>query len=166
MTEPITNFYTNVEKSGICYGYVMNMPPDEWEGRHNFIQYLFPNDEASENVIGSPVLTPVVVERFRDIPLLRERHKNAFIRFLQHIGLSYDDGRVKMVDQLLVKQRVVDRNHNQLRITRILRSMILLGQPELSVALFGVLRDLRQRYGISDTTFFYWETALSLLNKA
>jgi len=49
-------------------------------------------------------------------------------------------------------------NHNLLRLTRIIRSLALLGQTDLSTALYGALR--RECEGhVSTVTLEYWKEA-------
>ena len=49
------------------------------------------------------------------------------------------------------------QNHNWLRITRVLRSLHLLGLPDEARAFFALLATVRQQ--IDPTTWRYWEAA-------
>jgi hypothetical protein len=57
-------------------------------------------------------------------------------------------------------------NHNHLRLTRILRSLHLLGEPQAALAFYDALSDIyydERRTGrnrISDRTFSFWSGAI------
>lgn len=141
------------------YDQMMGRSDHDWEARHDFIQYLFPNDEPSANLADAPVLTAKVREVWAGSSNLKLLHRNAFIRFLEHVGLRFDPqhGTIKVVNSGLVLMRLVQRNHNQWRITRVLRSMRLLGQQQLSNELYKVLLEISDSYGgVNTTTLDYW----------
>lgn len=145
------------------YFKIMELTDHGWEARHDFIQYLFPNDEPSANSSTAPVLTPELQELWLASPTLQDQHRKAFYRFLEHIGLCFDNlhGTITVVNKGLVLKRIVWRDHNQWRITRVLRSMRLLGQPQLSNELYKVLLNINENYGsISTITLDYWHKAM------
>jgi hypothetical protein len=57
-------------------------------------------------------------------------------------------------------------NHNHLRLTRMLRSLQLLGEPQAARALFDALADVYNGErrgggnGISERTFDFWKSAV------
>jgi Opioid growth factor receptor (OGFr) conserved region len=100
------------------------------EAVHDFIQWLFPLAEPSRFNPDAPLLTEEDVGAFRADPLLRDNLQRSFERLLTFLGLGRDpDGRI--VEGPNFRSRATDvwaaRNHNWLRITRILRSLRLLG---------------------------------------
>lgn len=91
------------------------------EVEHGFIQFLFPLPEPSKAVLGSPILTP------EDIAVFKAKN--------EHGGMARHD----LSDQVVLATRLMagfyattgnwkyPRNHNHLRITRIIRFLTLIG---------------------------------------
>jgi len=145
------------------YYQCMELSDHGWEARHDFIQFLFPNDEPSASFSTAPVLTPEVQKLWLESPTLQDQHRKDFYRFLKHIGLHFDllHGTITVANKGLVLRRIVWRDHNQWRITRVLRSMRLLGQPQLSNELYKVLLNINEEYGgINSVTLDYWHKAM------
>lgn len=161
MEKPVLDFYQGE------FHNIINMNDSQWEARHDFIQYLFPNDEPSATLPNAPLITPKLQQIFRTNEDLRQKQRIAFYRFLEHIGLEYIqlNGTIVIQNSGLVHLRIERPNHNRLRITRVLRSMILLGQSHLSNELYKVLLDIHNRVHIDQTTMKYWTSAIDLSSK-
>src|SRR4051794_40787710 len=67
---------------------------DSLEEAHDFIQWLFPLPEASAFNPDAPLLRGDDIAAFAADPLLRQRLRRSFDRFLLFLGLAWDDGRV------------------------------------------------------------------------
>lgn len=141
--------------SGYTLEQVLGWPDEDWEEQHDFIQFLFPTDEPSMFNPDAPVLDSATIARFRADPLLRHRLRRSFDRWLSFCGI------IRTVDGLAFDNpnpRVWDRqNHNWLRITRVLRSLNLLGLPDEAQAFFALLTTIRPK--IDPITWGYWERA-------
>ena len=141
--------------SGYTLRQVLEWPDGEWEDRHDFIQWVFPTDEPSMYNSNAPVLDAATVARFRADPLMRQRLRRGFDRWLSFCGVARTaDGLAFDNPNPGVWGRA---NHNWLRITRILRSLNLLGLPDEARAFFALLATVRQQ--IDPTTWRYWEAA-------
>jgi hypothetical protein len=145
---------------------VWNWDDDAWEEVHDFIQWLFPLPEPSRFNPDAPLLTPQDIDAFGREPRLRENLRRSLERFLTFLGLSREeDGRVVEAENFAA--RAADAwavpNHNWLRISRVLRSLTLLGLPGETAAFFAWLREthLRHRFPIGADTFRYWEQAIA-----
>lgn len=134
------------------------MGETEWEAHHDFIQWLFPNNEPSMVIASAPLVTRATRLMFINDTGLTNRLITAYERFLKHIGMAYKNGKVIVVDQGRVYKRVISRDHNQLRITRVLRSVRLLGQSQLADALYKTLLTFD---GINEITLEYWKDAMN-----
>jgi hypothetical protein len=136
---------------------------DEMEDVHDFIQWLFPLREPSQFNAQAPLLDDANIAEFRSDPRLRANLMRSFERFLEFLGLRYDDGCITNAGDATAHQRDLWRypNHNWLRITRVLRSARLLGLEEEARAFFKFLGELKEsgRSGIDPVTFRYWEDA-------
>ena len=138
---------------------------DELEDRHDFIQWMFPLPEPSRFNPDAPLLTEDDIAAFRNDEALRGHLLESFERILSFLGLSLTaDGRV--VEAPHFSARAPDvwaaPNHNWLRITRILRSLALLGLEAQARALYDRLEAFftGQRFPIPADTFRYWTEAV------
>lgn len=137
---------------------------DYWlEVTHDYIQWLFPTREFSRVVPNAPTVNNEIEAAFHDDELLRCHLRASLIRMLSFYGLAYTGNNItKGHNWAARKGNWFDQDtHNNLRITRMIKSMACLGlQPEAR-ALFQCLRGLRNsKYcGIGSTAFDYWEKA-------
>lgn len=131
---------------------------------HDFIQWLFPLPEPSRFNPDAPLLAPEDIAAFRSDEYLRANLHKSFERILTFLGLSLAaDGHV--VEGANFSARTPDvwdtPNHNWLRVTRILRSLRLLGLEAESQALYERLEILYRggRFPILADTFRFWMEA-------
>jgi hypothetical protein len=117
------------------------------ESHHDFIQWLFPLPEASRAVPGSPVLTAAEILAIKASPKAQanlaaaQRRMEWFYEWTDH-WLQRGD-------------------HNQLRITRIIKSVrLLVGDAQADQFRYRILTKAhRLNAEISDTTLRYWAEA-------
>ncbi len=138
---------------------------DDWlEATHDFVQWLFPLPEPSAVNPGAPLAGPEVRQAFRDDPLLRGHLHASFLRMLRFYGLALGNDGVVRPAQNWAQRSAWFRHggHNDLRITRILRSMNVLGRGEDARALLDCLERLRasEPCGVNARAFDYWRAAL------
>lgn len=119
------------------------------------MQWLFATDEPSLFNPDAPVLDTATIASFRADPLLRHRLRRAFDRWLAFCGIIRTDDCLVFDNP---NPRVWGRqNHNWLRITRVLRSLNLLGLPDEAQAFFALLTTIWAK--IDPTTWRYWDQA-------
>lgn len=140
-------------------------PDDELEFVHNYIQWLFPLPEPSQFNPDAPLLTASDMTAFKADPVLQGNLQKSFARILRFLGLQQDTpGKIQEGDNFQDRQADVwsGPNHNWLRITRILRSLTLLGQADQARALYNFLSTVYKikQFPISKTTFQFWTDAL------
>jgi hypothetical protein len=129
--------------SGYTLEQVLGWDDEDWELQHDFIQWLFATNEPSMYNPDAPVLDAATIARFRADPLLRHRLRRAFDRWLAFCGISHSYDSLTFDDP---NPRVWDRqNHNWLRVTRVLRSMNLLGLFDEAQAFFTLLTTIRAK---------------------
>lgn len=134
----------------------------EMEDVHDFIQWIFPLREPSQFNPDAPLVNDADIAEFRADPALRQSLHRSFERFLAFLGLAFEDGKVVEGADFARKAGVWrHRNHNWLRISRVLASLRILGLEEESRAFFTFLESLRDggKSGIDSTTFGYWTGA-------
>jgi len=123
----IIGFYrgSTPDSRGRLLAEILAWDDDRLESVHDFIQWLFPLPERSAFNIAAPLLTPDDIAAFRGDPALQAALKHSFERMLQFYGFARDG--VTIVHSSGAAEWLTQGNHNFLRITRILRSLSLLG---------------------------------------
>lgn len=132
------------------------------EADHDWVQWVFPTNEPSQFSWEAPLLSRKESELFSVDIYLQKKAIRAFEKMLGFLGLSLVDG---VVDYLAPTperpspQHVLSFfNHNMLRITRVLKSMRMMGLPGHSNALYQVLMERKDQF--SQNTLSYWEGAV------
>ncbi|HLX25415.1 MAG TPA: opioid growth factor receptor-related protein [Candidatus Cybelea sp.] len=154
---------------GRILSYIQRFDDGRLEGIHDFIQWLFPLPERSSANPSAPILDDVAIAEFRARPELRSALRRSLDRMLAFYGFMWSGDRI--VKAATFSQRSGNwlhaGNHNHLRLTRMLRSLYVLGEQVAARALFDSLSDIyedERRSGgsrISDRTFQYWKDACS-----
>jgi hypothetical protein len=138
---------------------------DLWlEQTHDYIQWLFPLQERSENVPDSPMLTKEDIDIFSNSSYLQNKILASFSRMLDFYYLKIVDGKIEQseTDQRLIRAWLNKSNHNFLRITRILKCLNMLGLKTQAQMFFSFLSKLYNKYPtlITAKTFLYWKESI------
>jgi hypothetical protein len=160
---------TGTDHRGRTLDDVLALDDDDLEHTHDYIQWLFPLPERSPYNPVAPILTSASVLRFRRDQALRARVVRATHRMLSFFGfeLSRDNGLYRVTPTAMVERRAADwltlQNHNYLRLTRILRCLMLIGEPEIARACHDALERLFETHGdvIGERTRRFWREAVS-----
>lgn len=163
----ILDFYrgTGGNGNGWRIDEVLEWSDEQMEDDHEYIQWLFPLPEKSMAVPWSPVLDKATINAFQNDPKLQAALRTSFHRMLGFYGFAVQDGSV--IQSAEFEERSADwlrpANHNHLRLTRILRSLRVLGleveAQALWVALQSVYESDRGRNSISERTYKFWTRA-------
>jgi hypothetical protein len=170
---PIVRFYRG--EAPDAYGRTLDgilQQDDEWlEREHDFIQWLFPLKVPSSVTPEAPLVGECEQRAFASDPLLRSNLMRAFERMLAFYGfrLQRDSTGTPASVQRTAEFTVQSANwltrnkHNHLRLTRILRSLRLLGLQQESSLLYAALTAIRDDEGgrsISQATRDFWRRAV------
>jgi Opioid growth factor receptor (OGFr) conserved region len=148
---------------------IQNWPDDQLEYTHDYIQWLFPLDERSGFNPEAPVLDAGTMAKFLEKPENTWRLKASLDRMLAFYGLEWADTErtirraASFAEQ--AKRWLTPGNHNHLRMTRILKSLRLLGLPNEAQALFACLQEIyeeesgKSEPGITERSFRFWRGA-------
>jgi hypothetical protein len=163
MNSPIREFYRleKPDSEGRMLEEYWEWDTDTLEHRHDFIQWMFPLSEPSSVNSDAPLVTQEDQHAFRNEPLLRSSMVRSLKVFLNFLGLEMDhDGQVVRHEQFDLRIGVWNHpNHNWLRITRILKSLRLLGFDAEAKAMWKCLRELHEEGFVSENSFRYWSEA-------
>jgi hypothetical protein len=174
----IADFYRGEapHSSGVGIDAIWEWSDRQLESVHTYIQWLFPLREPSQAVPGSPTIAAAEVEEFRRDPALRERVLRSFRLMLGFYGFAMSpaggptDGPAGGVTiapsaEFAAKCRnwLTAANHNHLRITRILKSLVLLGLKREALAWFAALQRVYADHAgvIGRATYEYWRSAVA-----
>jgi hypothetical protein len=153
---------------GRLLSHMLGFGLDELEFHHDYIQWLFPLPEPSGANESAPLLSEEDIAAFESDDSLRRALLQSFEMMMGFYGLDLvvRDGDVEVVRSATFNERsalwLTAGNHNFLRISRILRSLTLLGCSRYAVALLGCLEDIYAENAqvIGNTPIGYWRRAI------
>lgn len=134
-----------LDAAGRSFGQVIALNDAALERHHDFIQWLFPLDEPSRAVPGSPVLDAAGVAVLRQSNVCRDRQTLAAQRMLQFY--QHTDAWRRPFD------------HNHLRITRIIKSLRLLSGDEAAESFKAAIIILAADAPIDRQARTFWDRA-------
>jgi hypothetical protein len=162
--DAITDFYDGdgCDHRGRPLRTILDFTDDELEGVHDYIQWLFPLDLPSPVNPLAPVVTPPIQTAFCMNDSLRRNLCRSCDRMFRFFGLSCA-GPAMASSKITLKQPFYGKwmspgNHNHARLTRMLKSLRLLGLGGCSASLFVCLQDLvlKEPTRISRVTLEFW----------
>jgi hypothetical protein len=169
----LVNFYAGVgcDSRGRVLSVIHRWSDEDLERAHDYIQWLFPLTERSAFNSQAPILDAEVIREFRRRPELRQNLRASFVRILAFFGFCLqEDEPLRVVPAADFAEQaqnwLTPANHNHLRITRILKSLRLMGLEEEAAAFFRCLEGLYGKESvtpiprISEETFNYWRSAV------
>jgi hypothetical protein len=170
--QPVLDFHLGVapDHAGRHIGDILALDDADLESTHDYIQWLFPLAEPSRAVPTSPVISENEVAAFRQNASARASQLRALERMLKFYGLrvasTVSGVAIAPADNLSVRRHewLTPGNHNLLRLTRIMKSLILLGQRTYAETLFRCLESLYHDNpaAIGATTFRFWQEAVGV----
>lgn len=162
----VTEFYSGLrtDHAGRSLSQLQDQSLNSLEMVHDYIQWLFPLPERSQYNPESPLLTKADIKAFRETKQLRDRLLVSLEKLLDLYGLELVRNTVVFdVDfKDRAKEWLTPYNHNFLRISRILRSLTLLGCQAEATSFLELLEELFKRYKkvIGEETLTYWRNAV------
>lgn len=137
---------------------------EELEDVHDYIQWLFPLADRSAFNPGAPLLDDKTIARFRRDAVLRTNLERSLRVMLEFYGLAIAGDEILRVPSFGERSRnwLTPGNHNFLRLTRMLKSLSLLGLEDRARQLLQALQGIDgKRPGvIGERTLGFWQRAL------
>lgn len=168
-TSPLIAFYRDgaPDDEGRTLAEILAWDDDRLEAIHSFIQWLFPLPEPSGANPTAPILDPLVIRIFHSSIAMQDRLRQSLQRLLRFYGLRQVSAPTGIAVERApnfdarAKNWLTPMNHNHLRLTRILRSTLLLGLGAESKALFHALNALYREFPdrIPARTHAFWTSA-------
>lgn len=166
MSELLLFYYgSHPDHRGRMLAEIIRQDNDWWESAHDFIQWLFPLAELSRASVHAPLVDRRTVEAFHSDELLHQHMRAAVGRMLAFLGLSFDGRTLATAGDWPQRKSVwfTEQGHNSLRITRMLKSMCLLGLRQDAHALHAGLQALCDAHDdcrVSGESRQYWRDAV------
>ncbi|KAM0166710.1 hypothetical protein ACHAQE_001231 [Botrytis cinerea] len=148
-------FYLNKaeDNAGRILSYIMSWDYEKLEDIHDYIQWLFPLPEESM-FSGAPLVDENVFNAFHAFsssPELQGNLRSSLVKMLDFYGFKFADDLDKNGLPVIIKSSnfyercsnwLIRRDHNHLRISRILRSLRVLGLESEAAAFYKALSDI------------------------
>ena len=141
---------------------------DVWlERTHDYIQWVFPTRERSMFTPAAPITDGEVQQEFDQDAALREQLRVSFHRILAFYGLEYAESEIRKSGNWDICKHNWFRQetHNNLRITRILKCLTILGLGKEADDFYAALLKLRETErdcGVGGTAFRFWAEAVGV----
>ncbi len=131
------NFYrhSGTDHRNRCLVDIWTMTFDELEKHHDFIQWLFPLPEASSVNPHAPLLTAELIQQTQQDSEVSENLLRSFDTMAAFWGFNRNNENdiIRSAQFDIQSQKwCCTSNHNQLRLTRVLKSLSLLGHPQIA----------------------------------
>ncbi|GEM_PF-700076 len=164
------SFYRGIEpnNNGVSLDQILGWDDFQLESVHNYIQWLFPLEKPTAYNPTAPILDAITIRAFCEDTALKAQLLRSFRRMLTFYGLQMNEATKTISRAPTFNARACvwlinpAGHHNFLRISRILRSMHILGHPDYSASFLTIMRDITHREGngiIPGATLSFWENA-------
>jgi hypothetical protein len=166
--DTLLQFYSGegTDEQGRTIGDIWGYSHEMLESVHDYIQWLFPLADRSAFNPGAPLLDHETIGRFRRDEILRRNLERSLRVMLEFYGLAIAGHEILRVPSFSERSRdwLTPGNHNFLRLTRILKSLSLLGLENRARQLLKVLEDIDgKRPGIiGKRTLEFWKRAVQV----
>jgi hypothetical protein len=167
-SDKLTRFFSGgQDDQARTFDEILGWDDAQLEMVHDYIQWIFPLPERSGANPDAPVLNSASIAAIRSSAEMQQRLRAAFERMLAFYGFALEHGAVMEGPRFVAASRnwLHAGNHNHLRLTRMLRSLRVLGLEPEAAALWDALRSLYERESaagrrtITAETFAFWQQA-------
>ena len=168
----LLNFYLGKgpDNKGRMLDEILTWNDRQLEFVHDYIQWLFPLKEKSAYNSSAPILSEEDVAVFRNNQKANQKLLLSLARLIDFYGFmaTWESGTYRIVKSENFEEKsknwLTKYNHNFLRITRILKSLVLLGAEQHAKALLEALEDVYEGNAqvISQETLTYWRDTLNV----
>jgi hypothetical protein len=150
-------FQNRIEnRNGLKFDDILKYDDYQLEDKHNYIQYLFPLPIKSQYNPDAPVISQIFINEALNNEIIRKNIIKAFLRMMKFYGFNYISRPFSLVDRGEEKQWLTNNNHNYLRITRILKFLMLVKMELLTNVFVEQLCYLQPTGKIDDKSFNIW----------
>ena len=136
--------------SGKTFKDILSMNNEDLEDEHDYIQWLFPLKEPSQFATDAPVLSDIDIEEIQS----NQNIQTNLLKGLDKITSFY----------INTNHWLCEHDHNHLRITRIIKSLVLLVDIDKAEHFYDTIiyRVTHSKDKVSPDNIKYWTDALGL----
>ena len=158
------NFFQNEISNidGLKYEDILKYNDEQLEDKHDYIQYLFPLPIKSKFNPKAPVIGQIFIDEAINNIKIRKNIIKAFLRMIDFYGFNYIVKPFDLVDRGEEKHWLTKNNHNYLRITRILKFLMLVKMEVLAYTFFEHLCNLVNTGKIDENSFNIWKRVIKV----
>jgi len=140
---------------------ILSWPDKEMESVHDYIQVLFPLPEPTRHNPNAPILDQPTIDAFRKSKQLRLAVRKGFQRMLAFYGLRFYGNEIVLADNFatILSPWIKPFDHNHMRISRMLKSLRLLGLEDEARAFFKALTIIHGLSKIGQKSYENWRAA-------
>lgn len=137
--------------------------PADWESCHDHMQWAFPNHQTSAFNPDAPIVRKDVMDAMPkdQMTFVRLNMVKLFGCYIKSLGIVLENTEFKL--NTLSPYWMQERDHNFLRITRVIYALRLAGMDTVAQKFGAFVLKLASRYpyAINKTTIGYWKAALN-----
>ena len=171
MPNPLIRFYDPEVRAkdpkGRTVAAILAWDDDKLETAHDYIQILFPLPEGSPFNAWAPTVDRTTFNAFRQRKALRDNLTRSFERMLEFYGFTLEkyNGKVEVCESPNFPEAsqnwVAKYDHNHLRMTRIIRSLRVLGLEAEGQAFYLALKKVYDEHPrqINAKSLMFWTRA-------
>jgi len=167
----IIEFYSGTKVDSFSYSLeeILNFNYTELEKIHNYIQLMFPTDDTQNIEKEKPYVAEEEINKFKENSAkgnqLRNNLFNSYIKIMDFYGFDVlKNKKLRKSENYNVRKNnwISTKNHNYLRLTRIISCLKLLGLEEYAKELFEALKIVydENKIVIGQTTLNFWQQAI------
>ena len=162
----LLRFYagTGTDDRGRRLADIWRFSMDDLEGVHDYIQWLFPLAEQSAFNPGAPILDAESIEQFATDDVIRHNLGRSLRVMLTFYGLEVAGDCIRPAPSFKDRSKIwlTPHNHNYLRLTRILKSLALLGLHGEAKQMLTCLQEIYANHQrvIGPATLAFWRDAV------
>ncbi|KAI1131454.1 hypothetical protein F5Y10DRAFT_233687 [Nemania abortiva] len=170
----LVDFYDPVAKGpdarGRTLDEILGWSDERLETQHDYIQTVFPLPEESVFSFEAPVIDEETMLVFRQSPQMRRNLLRALKRMLGFYGFDVQGGEGPDSQLIITPKQdcergfsrwLASRDHNHLRITRIIRSLRILGLEAAARDFYNALLEVNKtRNRVGSTSIGFWTRAM------
>ena len=157
----LINFYngTGCDNCGRTLNEILAWNDTELEETHDFIQFVFPLKDPSRFNPDAPLLDSETIQEFRSNQTIKDNVCKSLVRIRKFYDISNPCNPHPVW--------MTPLNHNYMRLTRILKSLCLLGfEADAQILLYDLNAYYKyNRASIGDTTMRFWNQAVKVKNE-
>lgn len=146
-------------KDGTFIHDILEWEDEKLEQCHDYIQWVFPLTEPSEFNPDAPIFTYEDSVAFVEDEDIYENVQPVFERMMDFYGFTYGIDNELCLKDFKHTFWWHPKNHNMRRLTRIIKSLRLMGFENLSEALFQILMTLFEKMEGFEEPVMYWKDA-------